>query len=38
MVVAHMPLIPALGKQKQFDLCEFKAGLQNEFQDNESYT
>jgi hypothetical protein len=25
----YMPLIPALGKQKQEDLCEFKASLVN---------
>ena len=31
------PLIPALGKQRQADLCEFKAspGLQSEFQDSQ---
>ena len=23
----HMPLIPALGRQRQVDLCEFKASL-----------
>lgn len=30
------PLMPALGKQRQKDLCEFP-GLQNEFQENQSY-
>jgi hypothetical protein len=34
------PLIPALGRQRQGDLCEFKGqtGLQSKFQDNQSYT
>lgn len=33
----HTPLMPALGKQRQKDLCEFP-GLQNEFQENQDYT
>ena len=33
------PLIPALGRQKQVDLCEFKARLvYMEFQDSQGYT
>ena len=31
-----MPLIPALGRQRQVDLCEFD--LQSEFQDSLGYT
>lgn len=35
-----MPLIPAFGKQKQSDLCKFKATLvlQSEFQDRQDIT
>jgi hypothetical protein len=28
-----MPLIPAFGRQRQVDLCDFEASLQSEFQD-----
>jgi hypothetical protein len=37
--VWHVPLIPALGRQKQVDLCGFKnqPGLQGGFQDIQSY-
>ena len=27
VVVAHMPLIPALGRQRQADVCEYEASL-----------
>ena len=35
-----MSLIPALRRQRQLDLCEFKASLayRVEFQDNQGYT
>jgi hypothetical protein len=33
------PLIPALGRQRKTDLCEFEASLAyNEFQDSQRYT
>jgi hypothetical protein len=33
-----MALIPALGRQRQADLCEFQASLvYSEFQDSQSY-
>jgi hypothetical protein len=31
-----MPLIPALGRQRQVDFCEFRASLK-EFQDSQDY-
>jgi hypothetical protein len=35
----HMPLIPALGRQRQADLHEFEATLvYTEFQENQDYT
>jgi hypothetical protein len=37
----YIPLIPALGRQKQVDLCEFEASLvslQSKFQDSQLYT
>jgi hypothetical protein len=35
-----MPLVPALGRQRQVDLCESvgQAGVQREFQDSQGYT
>lgn len=36
--VVAAPLIPALGRQEQADLCDFKAGLQKEFYDSQGYT
>jgi hypothetical protein len=34
-----MPLIPALGRQKQADFCvRGQPGLQSEFQDSQGYT
>ena len=33
-----MGLIPALGRQRQVDFCEFKASLVYKFQDSQSYT
>jgi hypothetical protein len=34
-----MPLIPALGRQRQADFCvRGQPGLQNEFQDGQGYT
>ena len=34
-----MPLIPALRRQRQADLCEFKVSLvYREFQDSQGYT
>ena len=37
-----MPLIPVLGRQRQADLCEFKAkaslSLQSEFPESQGYT
>jgi iron-sulfur cluster repair protein YtfE (RIC family) len=34
-----MPLIPALGRQRQADFCVGgQPGLQSEFQDSQSYT
>jgi hypothetical protein len=35
-----MPLISALGRQRQVDLCEFETnlGLQSQFQDSQGYT
>ena len=34
-----MPLIPALGRQRQVDLCEFEASLiYRSFQDSQDYT
>ena len=34
-----MPLIPSLERQRQVDLCEFKASLiYSEFQDSQGYT
>jgi hypothetical protein len=34
-----MPLIPALGRQRQADFCvRGQPGLQSEFQDSQSYT
>lgn len=40
MVVRHRPLIQALRKQSQEDLCEFEASLvyKKEFQGNSGYT
>jgi hypothetical protein len=39
MVVAQMPLIPALGRQRQADLCESRPGCkQGENQDSQGYT
>jgi hypothetical protein len=35
----HMPLVPALGRQRQVDLCvRGQPGLQSEFQDSQGYT
>ena len=35
----HTPLIPALGRQRQADLCEFKDSLvYSEFQGSQDYT
>lgn len=36
----HMPLVPALGRQRQEDLSEFigQPGLQSEFQHIQGYT
>jgi hypothetical protein len=38
--VGQASLIPALKRQRQVDLCEFKAssGIQSEFQDSQGYT
>jgi hypothetical protein len=34
-----MPLIPALGRQRQVNFCvRGQPGLQSEFQDNQGYT
>jgi hypothetical protein len=32
-----MPLIPALRRERQADLCEFETSLQSELQDSQSY-
>jgi hypothetical protein len=32
-----MPLIPALGRQRQVDFCRGQPGLQSEFQDSQGY-
>ena len=34
----HTPLVLALGRWKQADICELKASLQSEFQDSQSCT
>jgi hypothetical protein len=35
----HTPLIPALGRQRQADLCvRGQPGLQSKFQDSQGYT
>jgi hypothetical protein len=34
----HMPLAPALGRQRQVDLLSLRSAWSTEFQDNKSYT